>query len=424
MKAMDNATEHDILIIGGGAAGLLAAIAAASHGGRPTLLERNPRLGIKVLMSGGGRCNITNTGDIQHLVRSFPGNGRFLFSAFSAFSNQDIRHLLAEEGVTTHVEDRGRVFPDSGTARDVVEALENRARRLGVVIHTGCRVVAVARDPESSWFQVQPAGSEPLRAPRLIIATGGMTYPTAGTTGDGFAWARQFGHSIVTPRPAIVALETVERWPADLKGVALRDVWVLVRAGGKVWAREPGDLLFTHFGLSGPAVLNASHQAVLAREKFPEGVELVIRLERESSREEWEQRLLAAFQEHPRQHLKTVLHRWWPSALPGVLLPLVGADPDQEAAHVNKATRRAVAGLLHELVLHLRQPRPLAQAMVTAGGVDVREVNPKTMASRLVPGLYFAGEVLDVDGISGGYNLQAAYSTGWLAGRSAALGQS
>lgn len=414
--------DTDIAIIGGGGAGLLAAIAAAAHGGRPALLERNDRLGLKVLMSGGGRCNITNTGDVPHLVRSFPGNGRFLYSAFSAFSNDDIIALLAEEGVPTHVEDRGRVFPDSGSARDVVAALEQRARRLGTAIRTGARVTAVEREADGRFTAVLGDGRR-VTARRLIITTGGVTYPTAGTTGDGYVWARQFGHTIRPPRPAIVALETAEGWPADLRGVALRDAWVLVRAGGRVWAREPGDLLFTHFGLSGPAVLNASHQAVLALEQHPGAVELALRLERDTTAEQWAERLDGALRERPRQLLRTVLHRWWPAALPPVLLPLAGADPDQEAAHVPRPARRAVAGLLHELVLHPSRPRPLDQAMVTAGGVDVCEVSPKTMGSRLVPGLYFAGEVLDVDGISGGYNLQGAYSTGWVAGRSAALGE-
>lgn len=411
-----------IVIIGGGAAGLLAAIAAASHGSRVTQLERNSKVGIKVLMSGGGRCNITNTGDVQHLVQSFPGNGRFLYSAFHAFTNDDIIDLLARAGVPTHVEDRGRVFPTSGKARDVVGALEKTARDLGVDIRTGHAVTSIDR-ADAGRFVVAIAERPPLTAERVIIATGGVTYPTAGTTGDGYTWAQRLGHTIVRPRPAIVALETRESWPANIKGVALRDVWVLVRAGGKVWAREPGDVLFTHFGLSGPAVLNASHQAVLAGEQRPGAVELALRLERDTSAEAWEQRLAEALTANPRQRLKTVVHRWWPAAVGPVVLPLAGVDPEKTAAHVSRAEQRAVAALLHELVLHLKKPRPLETAMVTAGGVDVCEVNPKTMGSRLVPGLYLAGEVLDVDGISGGYNLQGAYSTGWLAGRSAALGE-
>lgn len=411
-----------IAIIGGGAAGLLAAIAAASHGSRVTLLERNAKVGIKVLMSGGGRCNITNTGDVQHLVQSFPGNGRFLYSAFSAFTNDDIIAMLAQAGVATHVEDRGRVFPTSGKARDVVGALEKTAQDLGVDIRTSHTVTAIDRD-ESGRFAITVAARPRLTADRVIIATGGVTYPTAGTTGDGYTWAKRLGHTIVRPRPAIVALETRETWPAELKGVALRDVWVIVRAAGKVWAREPGDVLFTHFGLSGPAVLNASHQAVLAGEQHPGAVELAVRLDRDTPTEAWEQRLTEALQANPRQRLKTVLHRWWPAAVAPVVLPAAGIDPEKTGAQVTKPERRAVAALLHELVLHLRKPRPLETAMVTAGGVDVREVNPKTMGSRIVPGLYLAGEVLDIDGISGGYNLQGAYSTGWLAGRSAALGE-
>ena len=431
-----------VLVIGGGAAGLLAAIAAAEHGARTVLLERNPEPGIKILMSGGGRCNVTNTGDVAHLVASFPGNGRFLYSAFSAFGNDNIIRLLADEGVTTHVEDRGRVFPDSADAHDVVGALVRRARRAGAELVTGTLVKSVERleppggpgqpgaagRPEPGGFRVTGVSLEgrgaraheagPTRtwdADRLVITTGGVSYPSSGSTGDGYAWARRLGHRIVPPRPAIVGLETRESWPARVRGVALRDVTVLVRAGGKTYARSPGDVLFTHFGLSGPAALNASHQAVLAEEERPGQVELAVRLEPDTSREAWEERLRQALQDRPRQLVKNTLTAWWPASLTSILMDLGGVPLDREAAHLTREERGHLAAFLYEIPLTLKRPRPLAEAMVTAGGVDVREVNPKTMGSRLVPGLYFAGEVLDVDGISGGYNLQGAYSTGWLA---------
>lgn len=422
-----------VLILGGGAAGLLAAIAAAENGARTTLLERNPEPGIKILMSGGGRCNVTNTGDVRHLVSSFPGNGRFLFSAFSTFGNDKIVGLLAEEGVPTHVEDRGRIFPDSGQARDVVGALAARARRAGAEIATRTLVKSVGRR-DGDGFTVLTASLEgrgatareagPARtwdADRLIITTGGVSYPSSGSTGDGYAWARQFGHRIVPPKPAIVALEARESWPAEVRGVALRDAVVLVRAGGHTYAKSPGDVLFTHFGLSGPAALNASHQAVLAEEEHPGQVELAIRLEPDTSQDTWDARLRQALAEHPRQLLKNILATWWPASLAELILRLEQVPPDREAAHLTRQERTRLTARLHELRLTLKRPRPITEAMVTAGGVDVREVNPKTMGSRLVPGLYFAGEVLDVDGISGGYNLQGAYSSGWLAGRSAAL---
>lgn len=413
-----------IAVIGGGPAGLFAAISAAAHGAHVVLFERNNKLGIKVLMSGGGRCNITNTGDVQHLVDSFPGNGRFLRHAFHVLSNRDVLRLLAEEGVSTHVEDRGRVFPDSGKARDVVAAWERRARRLGVEIRLNAYVECIERDAGTGLFTVHVAGGRPMQADRVIIATGGVTYPTAGTTGDGYRWARQFGHTIIAPRPALVALETVETWPASVKGVALRNIWVFVRTEGNTWAKEPGDLLFTHFGVSGPAVLNASRQAVLALEaRQGAPVTLAIRLEEKSSLDKWDARLRAEIEQKPLQLAKNLVTPWWPASLASVLFPLAGVDPECRSAHLPRADRLKIAGLLHELVLHVKRPRPMETAMVTSGGVDVREVNPKTMGSKLVPGLYFAGEVLDVDGISGGYNLQGAYSTGWLAGRSAALGE-
>lgn len=419
----DHCVAEDVVVVGGGAAGLLSAIGAAEQGAAVTLLERNPKLGIKILMSGGGRCNITNTGDVAHLVDSFPGNGRFLYSAFHAFSNDDILALLSEEGVPTRVEDRGRVFPTTNTAMDVVAALERRAVRLGARIRKRALVRTISRREAAHGFTIVMEDGEELHADRLIITTGGISYPTSGSTGDGYVWARQFGHTIVKPRPSIVGLETVEEWPAEVKGVALRDVTAHVRVRGRQTAAYREDVLFTHFGLSGPAVLNVSHQAVVALEETPGEVEIAIRLEYETRPDEWEKRLMAALQESPRRQLQNVLARWWPSSLAPVLLRLHGIHPELEAAQVPKADRVRTAQLLHELVLTVKRPRPLKDAMVTAGGVSVKEVNPRTMGSRLVPGLYFAGEILDVDGVSGGYNLQGAYSTGYLAGKSAALGK-
>ena len=410
----------DICIIGGGAAGLVAAVAAGASGVPATLLERNAKLGIKILMSGGGRCNVTNTGDVHHLVESFPGNGRFLYSAFSRFSNTDILKLLAEEGVETKVEDRGRVFPVRDTARDVVAALERAARRRGATIVTGCPVEDVDLHADGR-FLVRAEDGRMWRARRVVIATGGVSYPTSGTRGDGYRWAARFGHTIVKPRPAIVALETEETWPARVKGVALRDVTVFVYAGGRRRAKYREDVLFTHFGLSGPAVLNVSHQAVVAQESHPGDVRIGIRLAADRTREAWLGALEERIAAQPNRAGKNLFEGWWPASLAEVLLELAGVDPERRAAQVSREQRRAIAELLYELRLTLKRPRPIEQAMVTAGGVDVREIDPKSMESKLQPGLYVAGEALDVDGISGGYNLQAAYSTGWVAGRSAAL---
>jgi predicted Rossmann fold flavoprotein len=416
---------YHVVIIGGGAAGLLAAIAAAESGAEVTLLERNRQLGTKLLMSGGGRCNITNAGSIEHLVQSFPSNGRFLYSAFQAFSNRDMLDLLAEEGVLTKEEDRGRIFPVSGDARDVLAALERRAKGLGVQIRLNTLVTQITKKPglvAPGWqgFILQTEGGENVIADRIVLCTGGATYPVTGTTGDGYVWVRQFGHTVVKPRPAIVALETVEDWPQRVQGVALRGVEVLVYINNKVIMRYHEDVLFTHFGVSGPAILNVSHHAVQALEQHPGKVELGIRTDIDLRADDWEARLQMALREHPRQLLKSLVARWWPASLAEVLLEVHGIPPDVMANQVTRLHRSQTAELLDEFRLTLKQARPMETAMVTAGGVDVKEVDPRSMRSLKTSGLYIAGELLDVDGVSGGYNLQSAYSTGYVAGKSAA----
>ncbi len=424
-----------IVIVGGGAAGLLAAIASGRAGVPVTLLERNPRLGTKVLMSGGGRCNVTNTGDIPHLVSSFPGNGKFLYSALTRFTNDDVRALLAEEGVETKVEERGRVFPSDGGAKGVAAALERAARKAGATIHTGMPVEDVRRgdpgdvrlgDPVDVWpgddraFVVTAADGRFWRAARVILTTGGVTYPETGTTGNGYRWVRAMGHTVVPLRPALVALETRETWPGRVRGVPLREVTVYIHAGGRIWDRCREDVLFTHFGLSGPAVLNVSHQAVMADEAHPGEVIIGIRFDPEIPVEEWRDRLEGRMRENPRRLVKNLFEGWWPASLAEVLCNEAGADPSSRAGQLPRAVRDRLTAYLFELRLTLQRPRPIEEAMVTAGGVSVREVDPRTMASRLVPGLFIAGEMLDIDGVSGGYNLQAAFSTGWLAGEMAA----
>lgn len=408
----------ETIIVGGGAAGLTAAIACARAGVPPLLLERNAKLGIKILMSGGGRCNVTNTGDVHHLVGAFPRNGRFLYGAFTRFTNDDVRHLLAEEGVATKVEDRGRVFPVADTARSVVAALERAAKKSGARILTKASVESV--HPLEDGYALRTEDGSSFAARCLIITVGGVSYPTSGTRGDGFRWAAELGHRIVPLRPAIVALETVEQWPAKVQGVALRGVGVYVHAHGRVWDQYKEDVLFTHFGLSGPAVLNVSHQAVQASEAHPGGVVIGIRIDPAAKIDTWQERLHSRIHENPKRLLKNLFEGWWPASLAGVLLDELGLDPHSQVAQLPKPARHRLAELLWELRLTLKRSRPIEQAMVTSGGVDVREIDPKSMASRLRKGLYFAGEILDVDGVSGGYNLQAAYSTGWVAGESAA----
>jgi predicted Rossmann fold flavoprotein len=399
-----------IVVVGGGAAGLLASISAAEHGAHVTLLERNNKLGMKMLMSEGERCNITNSGDVDHLVQSFADNGEFLYHAFTSFGSRDILDLLAEEGVLTREEERGRVFPVSDDAQDVVDALERRAKARGVSIRLATRVTDLAKDGDA--FHLKLANGEDITADRLIVCS--------GSTGDGYKWAKKFGHAVISARPDMVALETEEEWPARVQGVTLKRAEVVLYANEKILSRYTEDVLFTHFGLSGPAILNISNQAVDALSEGVGPVRIGIRTDSDLNTDDWEARLQMALREHPRQLLKSLVARWWPVSLAEVLLEVNGLPPEVMANQVTKQHRRQTAELLDEFILILSKAHPTETAMVTTGGVCVDEVDPQTMQSRKTPGLYFAGGILDIDGISSSYNLQGAYSTGFVAGRSAA----
>lgn len=399
-----------IVVVGGGAAGLLASISAAEHGAHVTLLERNNKLGMKMLMSEGERCNITNSGDVDHLVQSFADNGEFLYHAFTSFGSRDILDLLAEEGVLTREEERGRVFPVSDDAQDVVDALERRAKARGVSIRLATRVTDLTKDGDA--FHLKLANGEDITADRLIVCS--------GSTGDGYKWAKKFGHAVISARPDMVALETEEEWPARVQGVTLKRAEVVLYANEKIISRYTEDVLFTHFGLSGPAILNISNQAVDALSEGVGPVRIGIRTDSDLNTDDWEARLQMALREHPRQLLKSLVARWWPVSLAEVLLEVNGLPPEVMANQVTKQHRRQTAELLDEFILILSKAHPTETAMVTTGGVCVDEVDPQTMQSRKTPGLYFAGGILDIDGISSSYNLQGAYSTGFVAGRSAA----
>lgn len=416
--------SYSIAVIGGGAAGLLAAIAAGEHEAEVTLLERSKHLGTKLLMSDDDRYCITNAGDIEHLVQSFPGNGRFLRYAFEVFSNRDILDLLAEEGVLTKEGDKGRIVPVSDDAYDVIEALERRARSYGTQILTQTSVAGISKKEGpvgEGWrgFTISLEGGRELAVDRVILCTGESLNLEDN---DGYGWAEQFGHTIVPPKSAIVALETEEEWPARVPGVALRGVEVVVSVQDEEIARYREDVLFTHFGLSGPAILKIGQQAVAAQEKAVSAEAVTIRLHTDPDLrvDDWEARLQMALREHPRQLLKSLVARWWPVSLAEVLLEMHDIPSEVMANQVTKVHRRQTAELLYEFQLHLRKDRSPETAMITAGGVDVTEVDSYSMESLRSDGLYIAGGMLDVNGVNDGYNLQGAYSTGYVAGRAAA----
>ena len=409
-----------ILVLGGGPAGIMAALAAAQAGGRVILLEKNPQLGRKLLLTGSGRCNLTHEADPPGLVENMPGNGRFLYGAFSRFGPSALRIFFADLGLATKVEADGRVFPAADRAQDVLQTLEQALADRGVTCRTGLRAEGLAV-AEGHLTGVQTdKGFLPARA--AIVATGGVSYPATGATGDGYRLAAAVGHRVIPPRPSLVPLETAETWVPALRGLSLPLVRLTMHAGGGALATSVGELLFTHFGVSGPAVLRLSRAAVpiLARgERLRLSLDLFPGLEPG----EMSSLIREELDQHGRRLGRNILAAHLPARFREVILARCGVPPDKPAHQFSRTDRENLARILKDLPLTLTGARPLAEAIVTAGGVAVGEISPRTMASRLVHGLYFAGEVMDVDGNTGGFNLQTAFSTGYLAGDSAALGR-
>lgn len=407
--------DQKVLVIGGGAAGLLAAGRAAELGANVVLLEKNKMVGRKLLITGKGRCNVTNAGDINKFIENFSGNGRFLFSAFSKFFNQELEDLLKAQGVALKVERGGRIFPVSDKAADIVKALQNYAVKNGALIQLNKNITGLVVE-EGQLIGVKTA-DDFLPAQRVIVATGGKSYPGTGSTGDGYLWAKEVGHSVVPPRPALVPLNTRESWVKDIQGLALKNVEVSLYKGEKLLGQEFGEMLFTHFGVSGPIILTLSRYVVSST-----GLELTlyINLKPALSEEKLDLRLQRDFQKYQRKQLKNALDDLLPKNLIPIVIEQSGVSPEKFVHQITKQERMDLLKTLQALKLTVSGPRSLAEAIVTAGGVSLKEVDPRTMESKLLPGLYFAGEVLDIDGFTGGYNLQAAFSTGYVAGEFAA----
>jgi len=411
-------TRHQVIVVGAGAAGLMAAGRAAELGGETLLLEKMNRPGRKLCITGKGRCNLTNVAPLSDFITRFGPNGQFLRQAFSRFFSAELVALFEELGVPTVTERGGRVFPVSGQAREVVDALVHWVRKRGVTLRTrspverllveGGRVVGV---------QVSP--NRVHRSDTVIIATGGASYPATGSTGDGYRLAQSVGHTIVPIRPALVPLETAGDIAPRLQGLSLRNVAVRVWVNGKKQAEAFGEMLFTHFGVSGPIILALSRQVVDAL-RSGQRVTLSIDLKLALDERRLDARLLRDLDAHGKQQFHTLLKDLLPRKLIPVCIDLVGIPPNRDAHQITAQERERLRIWLKDFRLEVTGHRSFTEAIITAGGVDTREVDPRTMASRLAEGLYLAGEVLDVDGDTGGFNLQAAFSTGWLAGRAAA----
>lgn len=415
-----------VVVIGGGPAGMAAAAAAAGTGAHVTLLEKGPILGRKLRITGKGRCNITNTADMERFVDAFAPNGKFLYGAFTKFFNDDLRRLMAEIGVPTKVERGGRVFPESDSAVEVADALARWVGASGATVKLNTRVRSlVVEDGKIEAVEVF-GGKVPADA--VVLATGGLSYPKTGSTGDGYGWAEGAGHALEPTRPALSGLVCAEAWPKECAGLVLKNVELsLCAPGGKVAAREFGEMLFSHFGVTGPIVLTISRWAhrYLGGSARPRDVgksggapTLLLDLKPALDLDELDARLVRDFKQS--KHFSNCLKGLIPSSLCAVFPQLCGVEADRPVNRITLTERKRIAECLKSLPLTVVGMRPIEEAIVTAGGVSLREVDPRTMGSKLVAGLFFAGEILDLDGETGGFNLQAAFSTGYVAGSATA----
>jgi len=406
----------DVLVIGGGAAGMMAAIFAARTGADVTLLEHNEKLGKKIYITGKGRCNLTNDCTRDEFLAQVPRNPRFLYSALSFFAPRDMMALLEENGCPVTVQRGRRVFPSSEKASDVTKALTGLMRKLNIHVRLNTGV----RNLQTEGNRVTGAETEDgsfLPADSVILAFGGLSYPATGSTGDGFRLAEALGHTVIPPSPVLVGLETEEDWPRSLQGLSLKNVTLTLTNGRKALYCELGELLFTHFGISGPLVLEAScHLPESAR-----GAQLSLDLKPGLTREQLDARLRRDFLAYGKKQLANILPGLLPARLAALFPRLCGIPESILCNQVTAVQRETLLNMLKALPLTVRSPRPLAEAVVTRGGVSVKEIEPGTMRSKKYRNLYFAGEMVDVDAHTGGYNLQIAWSTGALAGKSAAF---
>ncbi len=404
-----------VIVVGGGAAGMMAAIAAAQNGHQVELLEKNEKLGKKLFITGKGRCNLTNAGDMDTLFASVVENPRFLYSAFYGFSNEQTMAFFEERGLKLKTERGDRVFPYSDHSSDVIRVLSGELERLGVsvLLHSEVKEVC-AKD--GRFLEVLLQNGRAIPGDACIVATGGRSYPSTGSTGDGYRFARTLGHPVTECIPSLVPLEVKEWYAKELQGLSLRNVNVCVLDGKKKLYEEFGEMLFTHFGVSGPVILSAS--SIIGKSLRKKELTLKIDLKPALSAEQMDQRILREFEKNRNKQFKNAAESLFPAKLRPVMLELSQIPPEKKVHEISRAERRHFAGLIKDFRMTLTGLRGFSEAIITKGGVSVKAVDPKTMESRRVKGLYFAGEILDLDALTGGFNLQIAWSTGYMAGSS------
>lgn len=403
-----------VLVVGGGAAGMFAAIFAAYNGNEVHLFEKNEKLGKKLFITGKGRCNITNAGDMETLFRSVITNSKFLYSSFYGYTNQDVIDFFERIGVKTKIERGNRVFPVSDHSSDVIGGLTRELHNLGVEIHLHTEVKKIIGKEKFEYLELK--NGTKIEGDVCIIATGGFSYQTTGSTGDGYRFAKELGHQVTEIFPSLVPLVIKEDYVRELQGLSLRNVQATVYDGKKKLYQDFGEMLFTHFGVSGPLMLSASsHIAKKVKEKE---LKLVIDLKPALTFEQLDQRVLRDFEENINKQFKNAIQKLFPTKLIPVIFALSNIDPDKKVNLISKEERHQFVTLIKNFTFTINGLRDFNEAIITKGGVKVKEINPSTMESKLVQNLYFVGEVLDLDALTGGFNLQIAWSTAYAAGNS------
>lgn len=411
-----------VLIIGGGAAGMMAAISAAESGKSVELFEKNEKLGKKLFITGKGRCNITNAADLEDFFPAVTSNPKFLYSAFYSFTNEQVIALFERLGVRTKVERGGRVFPVSDHSSDVIQALRGEMDRLGVNVHLRAEVKNLIID-ERAAKGITLSDGRKVYGDAVIIATGGISYPSTGSTGDGYRFAGKCGHKVTELSPSLVPMEVKEWYAGELMGLSLRNIEIRITDGKKKLYQEFGEMLFTHYGVTGPVILSAS--SIVGNRLKDKELTLHIDLKPALTEEQLDKRVLREFEANHNRQFKNAVDSLFPAKLRPVMVELSGIPEEKKVHEITKEERLRFVRLIKDFTMTLTGLRGYNEAIITKGGVSVKEIDPGTMESKLVKGLYFAGEVLDLDAVTGGYNLQIAWSTGYLAGMNAGVeGQS
>ena len=407
-----------LVIIGGGASGMLAAVIAARGGHEVHLFEKNEKLGKKLYITGKGRCNITNACDVDELFPNILSNRKFMYSSIYGFSNHAMMELLTELGLKIKVERGDRVFPESDKSSDVISVLSREMKRLGVNVNLNSKVTEVVyNDGTVAGIKVEQNGKlHQVETENLIIATGGISYASTGSTGDGYGFAKDAGHTVTKLSPGLVPFNTKEEWVKNLQGLALKNVQVTLFCGSKEIYSDFGEMLFTHFGVSGPLILSAS--SYVKDDMFDKGLTLKIDLKPTLSKEQLDARILREAQENINKDWGNVIEHFLPKKMIPIMLEKIGIPSNKKMNAITKEERKLICDAMKEMDITLVSFRGYSEAIITRGGVTVKEINPATMESKLIKGLYFAGEVLDVDAVTGGFNLQIAWSTAYAAASS------